>query len=121
MHISKIKDIFSKAKKEIIIIDGYADITVLDMISSLKCDVILIVKSNAKLSMQDINKYNLQYNNLKVVFDNSYHDRYFILDRKKIYHCGASINHAGSRTFSINLLEDNMVIKAILDDVKKII
>ena len=118
---SKIKDIFSKAKKEIIIIDGYADITVLDMISSLKCDVILIVKSNAKLSMQDINKYNLQYNNLKVVFDNSYHDRYFILDRKKIYHCGASINHAGSRTFSINLLEDNMVVKAILDDVKSII
>lgn len=51
---SKIKDILSEAKNEIIIIDAYADKTVLDLIRNIKTDVILIVKNKTLLTKTDI-------------------------------------------------------------------
>ena len=68
-----------------------------------------IETTNNKLSKFDIAKYNEQYKNLKLIYDDSFHDRYFILDRDKVYHFGTSINNAGNRTFSINILIDNVV------------
>lgn len=72
------------------------------------------------LTKQDILKYNKQYKNLKVKFDSSFHDRYFVLDKKTIYHCGASINRIGYKTFSITLIGDEEVCNLLLDKVNKI-
>ena len=69
-----------------------------------------------KLSVK-IEKYNEQYNNLKIIYDNTYHDRYFILDKKEVYHSGTSINNAGSKTFSINKITDNIFIKLFVHKV----
>lgn len=118
---SKITKILEKAKTEIIIVDGYADKTVLDIISKIKTKVILICKKNSLLSKIDVEKYNKQYNNLKIVYDNSYHDRYFLLDKKNMYHCGASINYAGSKTFSINKIEDRNIINQFNNDIESIV
>ena len=76
---SKILDIFKNAKKELIIIDSYADNKILDIIKRLKIEVIIITKKDNLLTDQDIEKYNKQYHNLKVIYDNTFHDRYFIL------------------------------------------
>ncbi|MBQ1812571.1 MAG: hypothetical protein II119_01295 [Bacilli bacterium] len=111
---SKILDIFSKTKNELIIIDNYADKVILDIVRRLKVSVILIT-SNKLLSVQDIEKYNKQYNNLKVMYDNTFHDRYFILDKKIVYHCGTSVNRIGYKTFSINLISDIDIINALLN------
>ena len=118
---SKIKEIFSSANNELIIIDSYADNTILDIISKLNVKVTIITKVNSLLAKQDINKYNKQYHNLKVVYDNSYHDRYFIIDKKEVYHCGASINRIGYKTFSITLVGDEEIKKALIDKVNNII
>ena len=104
---SKIQEIFKEAKKEIIIIDGYADNTILDIIKRLKVNVTIITKLNNLLTRQDVLKYNKQYHNLKVIYDNSFHDRYFIIDGNIVYHCGASINRIGYKTFSITLIGDD--------------
>ena len=85
---SKIIDIFNEAKKELIIVNRYTDKTILDMISNLKCKVILITGLKTKLTKLDIQKYNKQYHNLRVIYDDTYHDRYFIIDKNKIYHSG---------------------------------
>ena len=116
----KIQNIFKEAKEELIIIDGYADNTILDIVKRLKVDVTLITKSKNLLTKQDILKYNKQYKNLKVKFDNSFHDRYFILDNKVVYHCGASINRIGYKTFSITLIGDEEVCNLLLNKVRKI-
>ena len=63
----------------------------------------------------------MQYNNLKVYYDNTFHDRYFILDGKEVYHCGASINRIGYKTFSITLIGDNEVCQSLINKVNKII
>ena len=118
---SKIVDILSKAQKELIIIDGYADKTTLDIIKNIKCNVILIIKNKSKLTILDIEKYNKQYHNLRIIYNDNYHDRYFIIDKSIVYHCGTSINHAGSKTFSINILEDKIVKDNLIKDISKII
>ena len=118
---SKIQEIFKSAKNELIIIDAYADNTILDIIKRLKINVIIITKPNNLLTKQDIKKYNLQYNNLKVCYDNTFHDRYFILDGNEVYHCGASINRIGYKTFSITLIGDNEVCQSLINKVNKII
>ncbi len=111
---SKILKIFEEAKKEIIIIDSYANYILLDIIKRVKANVTIITIKDNLLSKQDISKYNKQYHNLKVIYDNTFHDRYFILDRSIIYHCGASINRIGYKTFSITLIRDDEIKKALL-------
>ena len=118
---SKIKDILKEAKKDIIIIDAYADKVVLDIIKDIKVNITLIVKTKTLLTSLDINRYNSQYNNLTIKYNDSFHDRYFILDNNKIYHCGTSINRIGSKTFSINIIEDKPVKELLLKEVKRII
>ena len=51
-------------KVSIDIMDAYADNTLLDIIKRLNINVTIITKCN----------------NLKVIYDNTFHDRYFILD-----------------------------------------
>ena len=118
---SDIIEIFKYANEEIIVIDSYADKIFLDLIRNINCNIILITKDNNKLSDIEINKYNKQYNNLKVIRNNSFHDRYFIIDRKEIYHSGTSINNIGTKTFSINKLEDKIIKETLLNNVLKII
>lgn len=110
-----------KSKTELIIIDSYADSTLLDFIKDMNSKIILVTSSKAKLSNIEIEKFNKQYNKLNVIINNTFHDRYFILDRKIVYHCGASINYAGEKTFSINLLEDKMIRDNLLNYIFEII
>ena len=118
---SKIIDIFKTAKKELIIIDRYADKSVLDMIKNLDVKIELIVKRNSLIKNIDIEKYNKQYDNLKLIYNDDYHDRYFVIDKKDVYHSGTSINHAGSKTFSINKWEDKKVCKNFIDNINDIL
>ena len=118
---SKILDIFKHAKKELIIIDNYADSTILDIIKRLNIKVIIITKKNNLLTEQDIEKYDKQYHNLIIKYNSSFHDRYFILDKNVVYHCGASINRIGYKTFSITLINDKTVIDALISKVNQII
>jgi len=112
---SKIQEIFQCAKEKLIIIDAYADKTILDIIKRLDISVTIIAKPHNLLTKQDIERYNKQYHNLDVIFDNSFHDRYFILDDQTVYHCGASVNRIGYKTFSINLIEDEEIRKALTE------
>jgi len=114
---SKIIDILKEAKKEIVIIDAYADKTILDLIRKVNIDVTLIVKSKSLLSKSDIEKYNEQYNNLKVIYNDTFHDRYFILDKKIVYHSGTSMNRIGTKTFSINKIEDKEVKDNLISNI----
>ena len=117
---SNILDILSLAKNSITIIDPYVDKSFLDTIRNLNKKVILITKNNSKLTKTEIDKYNKEYNNLTIIYSTSFHDRYIILDSKDIYHLGASINHAGSKVFSIHLIEDKDIKKELIITIKKL-
>ena len=116
----KVLEIFKEAEKSLIIIDAYADNTILNMIRTLDISVAIITRKNGLLNKQDVEKYNKQYSNLIIVYDNTFHDRYFVLDEKNVYHCGASVNRIGYKTFSINQISDKRVCDLLIERIKRI-
>ena len=92
----------------------------MDIIKNLDVEVIIITKENNLLSKQDIDKYNKQYSNLKVIYDNTFHDRYFIIDDNIFYHCGTSINRIGHKTLSITLIGDKEIGNMLLNKINNI-
>ena len=116
---SKVLDIFKEAKEELIIIDRYADKQVLDMIKELNIKIILI--TGHKLTKLDIDKYNSTYNNLSIFHSDIFHDRFIIIDRRKIYHSGNLINHIGYRKSCIDIIEYKNFMDLLLRDVDNII
>ena len=112
---SRILDILQLAKEELIIIDSYADKYVLDMISKTKVQVTLVLSTNSRLTELDIDKYNKEYSNLTLIYNDTFHDRFIILDKKKMYHLGTSLNNAGTKTFAINQVEDKRWLNLILE------
>ena len=118
---SKVLDIFSEAKDKLIVVDRYTDKSFLDMVRNLDCKVILITGKRSKLTKLDIDKYNQDYNNLTVYYDDTFHDRYFVIDNNKVYHSGNSINHIGYRKSGIDVIHDKNVCATVINDIEKII
>ena len=107
-------DIFKGAKEEIIIIDNYADKSILDMITNLNVKVTIVTRKFNLLKDIDIKKYNRQYHNLKVIYSDKFHDRFIILDKKVLYHSGASYKDLGNKCFGINKIKDDEYLENIL-------
>ena len=103
--------IFDKALSSIIIIDNYIDKNILDILSKTNRKVILVTN---KYNNVDYEKYKEQYNNITLVVNNSFHDRFIILDKKTLYHSGASFKDLGKRCFAITKIES----KELLDKLK---
>ncbi len=119
---SYVHSIIKDVNCEVIIIDPYADVELLDMVKDIDARIILIMKNKSLLSEKQINKFNKDYGNkLSVAKNDKFHDRYIILDRNTIYHLGTSINHLGKRVFSITLLEDKIVKSDLLNYIKNIV
>lgn len=112
---SFIIDIFAKAKEEIILIDPYADIKALDYLKvkaeSVRAQV--FISSKAKLTQGDIDAFNEQYGNLKIILDDNFHDRFVIVDRAILYHLGASLNYIGKKVFAITKIEDENLLASM--------
>ena len=110
-------EIFKEAKEEIIIIDNYADKSILDMITNLNVRVTIVTRKFNLLKDIDIKKYNRQYHNLKVIYSDKFHDRFIILDKKVLYHSGASYKDLGNKCFAITKIEDRGYLKIILKNI----
>ena len=104
-------DIFNQSKKEIIIIDNYVDRYLLDILSKTEKSIIIITN---KYNNQDYVKYKMQYNNVKLIINNTFHDRFMIIDRKTLYHCGASFKDLGNKCFEISKIEDEDILEELL-------
>ena len=79
---------------------------------------IIVISSNISEVLK--NKYLKQYNNVSFINNNSYHDRFIIIDRKRIFHCGASFKDLGKKCFAINEVENKTEIDKLINDVIKI-
>ncbi len=108
---SLLMDILSKAKNEIIIIDNYAGKELLDIIKDIKQNI-KIVSSNIDSTLKK--KYESQYDNVIFINNNTFHDRFIIIDRKELYNSGASFKDLGKKCFSLNKIEDIEYLENIL-------
>ena len=111
---SVLLEIFSLAKVEIIIIDNYIGKTLLDDLRIINKKII-IISSNINDTLKK--KYLKQYNNIKFINNESYHDRFIIIDRKIVFHCGASFKDLGKKCFGIHEIENKVEIEKLINEV----
>ena len=111
--------LISIAKEKIIVIDPYFDTKGLIMLSKAKSgvDIIVCISSNSKLSKNDIDVFQKQYQMIKIIKNDCFHDRFIVLDDKTCYSLGASLNGMGHNTFCVTKLEDLFVLKAIIEKI----
>ena len=105
-------DILSKAKKEIIIIDNYAGKKLFDIIRNINVKVKIYTENIDNISKE---KYEKQYSNIEIITTNIFHDRFIIIDNRVLYHSGASFKDLGKKCFAITKMEDNNILKELLD------
>lgn len=119
---SLITTIIKKAKKEIILIDGYVDVDTLNILAKKNTgvDVRIYTYASAQLSNRDVTTFNAQYPTLTVKKTQVFHDRFIILDGKTAYHIGASIKDAGKKCFGISLIDDPGVVADLLNRLKTV-
>ena len=108
---SLLMDILSKAKKEIIIIDNYAGRKLFDIIKDIKVNIKVYTQNIDDIAKE---KYELQYNNLTIITTDIFHDRFIMIDKKVLYHCGASFKDLGKKCFCISVIEDKQIIKDLI-------
>ena len=115
---AKFESFIVQAIKEIVLIDGYVDLSVLERLAKKKSGVNVTVYTDpkTKLTSQDIQKFNAQYPTLSVKHTTKMHDRFLIIDQKVLYHIGASLKDLGKKCFAFEIL-DSSLIPPILQNV----
>ena len=100
-------ELIQKAEQDIILIDGYVDVSTLNLLAKKQSGVSVTIYTfqKTKLTVQDIATFNTQYPQLDVKFTNVFHDRFLILDGKMVYHIGASLKDAGKKSFAVMLMK----------------
>ena len=103
------------AKSEIVVIDPYADATILDVLSGKKTGVTvrLVCKNRGKPTVSEIAKFNRQYKGLTVSYSDDFHDRFVLIDNAELHNFGSSVNSLGRRVSTYST-HDAKEIKKLL-------
>jgi hypothetical protein len=110
------QDLIKTAKKEIVLIDGYVDLSVLERLSAKQKNVAVKIFTHPKAELQqiDVDQFNKQYPTLVVDYTQKMHDRFMIIDNKELYHIGASLKDLGKACFAFEKMEDS---KTLIPDI----
>ena len=106
-----------RAKREIVLVDGYVDTGTLNILAKKGPDVAVTVwthPTRTSLTARDVATFNAQYPTLKIRHTTSFHDRFLILDGTAGYLVGASLKDAGKKNFAVAKLEDSAVVGSIV-------
>lgn len=103
-----VTDLIKKAKKSIILIDNYIDESVLMMLAKRNKNVSASVytKSISRQLKLDLNKHNQQYPKIDIKTLSKSHDRFLIIDKKELFHFGASLKDLGKKWFAFSKMDD---------------
>ena len=107
--------LIARAKRSLILIDNWANTAVLDLFTKKREGVRLTIFTSEhydrnhvphrKISPADVKTFNAQYPKLAVRYNESFHDRFLIIDDKELYLIGASLKDLGSKCFAFTKLD----------------
>jgi hypothetical protein len=101
-----VNDLIKTAISEIILIDNYIDETVFTIFSKYPNIRTKIYTQNISKQLKlDFEKYQKQYQNIELKEFKNSHDRFLIIDKKDIYHLGASLKDLGKKWFAFSKFE----------------
>ncbi|HJG30119.1 MAG TPA: ORF6N domain-containing protein [Collinsella ihuae] len=116
---SLLTDLVSRAKREIVLVDGYVDVRTLNILAKKREGVaVAVYTSGNRLTQDDVDVFNAQYPPLTVLRTRAFHDRFLILDGETAYHIGASLKDAGKKCFGIDLIQDEGLTKMFIEKLR---
>ena len=108
----------SHAKRSLILIDNWANTEVLDLFAKKRKGVRLTIFTSEHfkkgvpkhlISPADVATFNAQYPKLAVRHNETFHDRFLIIDDKELYLIGASLKDLGSKCFAFTKLDPTVI------------
>ncbi|MFN3999508.1 ORF6N domain-containing protein [Algoriphagus sp.] len=112
-----ISSLIKNAKSEIILIDNYVDESVLTLLTkrSNKVKASIFSKNISKAFQLDVEKHNAQYSEIQILQFSQSHDRFLLIDRRHLYHFGASLKDLGKKWFAFSKMDSfvEVVIKQL--------
>jgi hypothetical protein len=72
-------------------------------------DAIIYTKTISRILQLDLERHNSQYPPIQIRELRESHDRFLIIDRKELYHIGASIKDLGNKWFAFSKMKGKMV------------
>lgn len=110
-----VREILSNARQSIVIIDGYINEDVLNLVSSKDpaVEVKILTKTVSPALKTAAIAFNRQYGGLHIRISEAFHDRFVMIDGRDFYHFGASIKDVGNRGFMFSRIEEQEVINAL--------
>jgi len=108
---AKFESFIADAEKEIVLIDNYVDLTVLERFAKKKngVKVTIFTCPKTKITPFDIQKFNEQYPVLELKHTEKIHDRFLIIDNRILYHIGASLKDLGKKCFAFEILDSSWI------------
>ena len=113
----RVSELLKAARKDIVLIDGYIDGSVLKLFTAKAKDVTTNVLTRRDRETPALEReavaFNKQYGGLKIRLSNAFHDRFLFIDGAEFFHLGASVKDAGRRGFMFSKIEEPKVIEAL--------
>ena len=108
---AKFENFIQTAKKEIVLIDNYVDLSVLERLRKKQqgVNVTIYTLPNTRLTAQDVRTFNAQYPTLTLRHTTAMHDRFLIIDNTTLYHIGASLKDLGKKCFAFEILDSSLI------------
>ena len=107
--------LIQSAKRSLILIDNWANTEVLDLFKRKHKGVRLTIFTSEhydkkhvphrKISPADVATFNAQYPKLAVRYNETFHDRFLIIDDKELYLIGASLKDLGRKCFGFTKMD----------------
>ncbi len=112
---AKFESFIAEAEKEIVLIDNYVDLTVLERFTKKKngVKVTIFTYPKTKITSLDIQKFNEQYPTLVLKHTEKIHDRFLIIDNQILYHIGASLKDLGKKCFGFEIMDSSWIAEII--------
>ena len=104
-------DILNQTIEEIILVDNYAGKELLDILKNIDKKIVIVSKNIDEVLK---NKYEIQYTNIAFINNDTFHDRFIIIDRKILYSCGSSFKDLGKKCFAICKFNDKEYLNRLL-------
>lgn len=111
-------DILNETTREVIIIDNYTNKELLDILRNVDKKIIIFSKNIDDVLVK---KYSSQYNNIIFICNNTFHDRYIILDRKDVYISGISLKDVGKKYSYIYKMNEELLKKELLKRIENML
>jgi len=112
---AKFESFITEAEKEIVLIDNYVDLSVLERLTKKQKDVKVTIytRSKTEISALDIQKFNEQYPSVILKYTENIHDRFLIIDNKILYHIGASLKDLAKKCFGFEIMDSSWITEIL--------